>query len=78
MNEIREEELNYVEEELKKIGITMVDAIGDYRPFNEVMIDLGRALKQCRNSMEQKEFNIFKLYVLRVICGARYMNEFMC
>jgi hypothetical protein len=75
---IREEEINHVEEELKKIGVEMVDAIGDYRPFNEVMIDLGKALKRSRETMEWKQFCILRTYIMQTICGVRYMYEFMC
>ncbi|MDD2470167.1 MAG: hypothetical protein PHI22_04495 [Bacilli bacterium] len=74
---IRELEIENVSKCLNNIGINMVDEKGSFRPFNEVMIDLGEKLRRMRYVMKKKEFELTKSYILNTICGVRYRNEFM-
>ena len=78
MNEYRKSEIETVEECLQKIGITVKDEDGDFRPFNEVMIDLGSAFKKKWEIIWiKKEFDSLKDSTLENVCGVRYKNEFM-
>ena len=77
-NNYKDTEIKQVSKTLNNIGINMFDNDGNYRPFNEVMIDLGATFKKLRANMDQHEFELLKYYVLTSICGHRYRNEFMC
>ena len=50
-NELREMELNNVAKVLAGLGISIIDNDGNYRPFNEVFIDLGKAFKELRKNI---------------------------
>jgi len=61
---------------LSNIGISIMENKSDFRPFNEVMTDLGRKLKHLRESMPLEDFEIIRTQVLRSICGIKFENQF--
>ena len=72
-----DEKTKHTENILSVYGINIRDDSLQFRPFHEVMHDLGAKLKDMRTSMDEKEFERQKTYILNVICGERYRNEFM-
>ena len=75
-NDLRETEINGVEKVLKNLGFQMCEPDGTYRPFNEVMIDLGEAIKKLRETSNEKQFEIMRDHIYNTIIGARYKNQF--
>jgi len=75
-NDFRETEIIGVEKVLKNIGFQMCESDGSYRPFNEVMIDLGKAIKQLRETSDEKQFEIMRDHIYSVLVGVRYKNQF--
>jgi len=71
------EKTKHTKDILSVYGINIRDNSLQFRPFHEVMHDLGAKLKEMRASMDEKEFERQKTYILNVICGERYRNEFM-
>lgn len=77
MNEdLRQNEINDAEKVLKNIGINMHESDGNYRPFNEVMTDLGKAIKNIRENTDEKQFEIMRSHIYRFLVGLRYENQF--
>lgn len=72
-----DEKTKHTENILHVYGINIRDSSLQFRPFHEVIHDLGVKLKEMRASMDEKEFERQKTYILSVICGERYRNEFM-
>ena len=80
--EYRQENINNVARELQNIGVDiMMHPEESYRPVNEVMVDVARALQAIR---EKESENIFPDYthykmvkesVMRSILGIRMRNE---
>lgn len=78
----KETDVKIASKALNNIGIQMFENDGTYRPFNEVMMDLGSTIKTMRDRAitdeEKKQFEILRTYVLESICGIRYVNQFKC
>jgi len=74
--DLRQSEVDNAYKTLMNIGVQMCEPDSSYRPFNEVMTDLGRAIKNLRESMEEKQFEIMRDYVYRSLVGLRYFNQF--
>ena len=78
MNEnYRQAEIDKSAKTLANIGVQMHELDGSYRPFNEVMMDLGKAIKQLREIDDQKQFEIMRSYIYTSLVGARNYIEFM-
>lgn len=74
-NVVREKELQHVEEVLNNFGVVIRDNNG-YIPVNEVMQDIAFKLKNMREAMDKREFEIAKTFILQALLGKRLMNEF--
>ena len=74
--DLRQSEVDNAYKTLMNIGVQMCEPDSSYRPFNEVMIDLGRVIKNLRESTEEKQFETTRDYVYRSLVGLRYFNQF--
>jgi len=77
MNEdYRRVEIDNSAKTLTNLGIQMYESDGSYRPFNEVMMDLGRAIKLLRETEDRQQFEIMRSYIYRSLVGVRYEIQF--
>ena len=76
-NIVREEELQHVEDVLNKFGVVVRDDNG-YLPINEVMQDIAFKLRDMRKTMDKREYDLAKHFILQTLLGKRLMNEFSC
>lgn len=76
MEDYRKEDINNAAKALEKICVQMYDNDGNFRPFNEVMIDLAASLRKSRSCMDKHQYDILRESVFTALCGMRYKNEF--
>lgn len=76
MEEYRRENIENAARVLEKICVQMYDENGNFRPFNEVMIDLAASLRKSRSCMDKHQYDILRESVFTALCGVRYRNEF--
>jgi len=75
-DDFRQLKTNDAEKVLRNIGIEMCDPDGSYRPFNEVMTDLGKTIKHIRETTDEKQFEILRDNIYHILVGIRYKNQF--
>lgn len=73
--QLRQDEILNVEDVLNKYGISMMDNKKNFRPTNEVLIDICNILKRIRKSRCKKEFEANKEYILKTLVGIRNLCE---
>jgi hypothetical protein len=72
----QEEENQHVEQILNGFGIhTRDEDTGLYLSVNEVMVSIGKMLKQIRETNDEKYYQIAKESILLALLGHRYRNE---
>lgn len=77
MNEdYRQVEIDNSAKTLANLGISMHESDGSYRPFNEVMMDLGKAIKLLRETEDRQQFEIMRSYIYCSLVGVRYEIQF--
>lgn len=65
------EEFNHVCNVLRGFGIKVVDSNGEMRPFNRVMIDVAKFLRDIENPDTRR---ITRQFIMECILGKRYVH----
>ena len=76
IDNIRSDKIEHLCKKLSGFGIQMMDNNNNFRPVNEVLIDICKALRRIRTQCESKEeFEVKKQYLFEALVGVRYINE---
>ena len=68
-------EIERSEKALNRIGISMREDDLSFRPFNEVLMDMARTLRELRKSSDKKQFDLVQTTIYRTLLGVRYEHE---
>jgi hypothetical protein len=77
VNDFKKEEAEFVYKGLLPFGIDIKYKNKQFRPINEVMIEIGAYLKKIRKILDKDQFEIQRQYILQLLSGVRYLAEFM-